>query len=268
MQLVDTHCHIQSIGSSSGEENTRKLWAKADLNPDQVISRATEAGVTKLICIGCDAEDSKLAIEFVSKRDNLWATIGIHPHEAKTCVNTEDVNEFKGLVKESKVIAIGECGLDYFYTHSSKEDQIKVLEMQLDLATSHNLPLIFHVRDAFADFWPILNNFPNARGVLHSFTDNLTNLEEGLKRRLYIGVNGIATFAREQDQLDMYKQIPLESLLLETDAPFLTPVPFRGTINEPSMVGVIAKHMADQRGENLDTLAAATSANVHNLFGI
>lgn len=270
MQLIDSHCHIQSIGAHAGEPATRKLWSKAsDLTPDNVIDRARQAHVTKLICVGCDLEDSKLAIAYTKNRPQTWASIGLHPHEAKHYVNDADKQaEFKELVNQAKVIAVGECGLDYFYNNSPKDDQIKILEMQLDLARSHNLPVIFHVRQALADFWPILDNFSGIRGVLHSFTDNKTNLAEGLKRGLYFGVNGIATFTKDDDQLEVYKLMPLDNLLLETDSPFLTPAPYRGNVNEPSRVETIANFIANLRGDNLNDLAAATTSNAHRLFGI
>ena len=270
MEFVDTHCHIQSIGAKTGEENTRQLWLKAgDLDTEAVINRAKEANVNKLICVGCDLGDSQLAIDFASSRNNVWASIGLHPHEAKVYADDKiATEEFKDLVVKNKVIAVGECGLDYYYEHSLKADQIKILEMQLDLATQNNLPVIFHVREAFSDFWPILDNFSKVKGVLHSFTDSLANLEEGLKRGLYFGVNGIATFAKNEDSLAMYSQIPLNSLLLETDAPFLTPVPHRGKINEPNMVEIIGQFLANLRGEDLSALAGATTQNATNLFGI
>jgi TatD DNase family protein len=269
MQLIDTHCHIQSIGQNSGEEGTMRLWHKADgLTPEIVIANASDHGVEKMICVGCDLADSELAIDFVKDKDNLYASIGIHPHEAKHYINDQaKVDQFKLLVDSDKVVAVGECGLDYFYNHSNRDDQIKILEIQIELALKHNLPLIFHVREAFDDFWPIFEAYPGIRGVLHSFTDNLANLERALTYGLYIGVNGIATFAKE-DQTKVYKAIPLKSLLLETDSPFLTPEPFRGTINEPMRVGVVAEYLAKVRGESLEDLSKNTSLNAINLFGL
>jgi TatD DNase family protein len=237
--------------------------------PDTVVDRAHASGVNKLICVGCDLEDSKLAIDYVAKHDQTWASIGIHPHEAKHF--SEDLakqEKFRALTGSLKVVAIGECGLDYYYNHSDKADQIKVLEIQLQLAEDSNLPVIFHVREALDDFWPIFDNFTSIKGVLHSYTDNLANLEQGLKRGLHFGVNGIATFTKKEDQLAVYKQIPTSNLLLETDAPFLTPIPYRGTINEPSKVEIIARFIAECRGEDLTSLAHATSSNACKLFGI
>ncbi len=270
MELADTHCHIQSIGLAKGERTTRELWAKMpELTGDRVVADAAEHGVTRLLCVGCDLEDSRLAIEFVRQREGCWASIGIHPHEAQHFAGNEaQLEAFAALAKADKVVAIGECGFDFYYDHSPKAAQVEVLRFQLELALAHNLPLIFHVREAFDDFWPIFDEYQGLRGVLHSFTDSADNVAKGLERGLYIGVNGIATFAKNPAQLAVYKGIPIENLLLETDAPFLTPTPYRGTINEPKRLGAVADFLSELRGEGREELAAATTDNARKLFGI
>ena len=270
MELVDTHCHIQSAGNAAGERTTREIWAKDSvISAEKLVANATESGVTKLVCVGCDLEDSQLAVDFVQNHPSCWASIGLHPHEAQHYVDDQTKRDnFATLAVSPKVIAIGECGLDYFYEHSPRDAQIMVLKFQIELAIEHNLPLIFHVREAFDDFWPILDEYESIRGVLHSYTDTQANLDKALERGLYIGVNGIATFAKSQSQLDVYRAVPLQKLLLETDAPFLTPTPYRGTINQPKRVGTIAEFVASLRGESLEQLAAATTQNAHDLFGI
>jgi TatD DNase family protein len=272
MDLVDTHCHIQSIGLKKGERITRELWAKApELKPDGVVEAAAEAGVTKLICVGCDLEDSRLAAGFAAEYDGCWASIGIHPHEAQHYAPRSEngkMADFAALARAPKVVAIGETGLDYYYEHSPKADQIKLLEFQIGLASETDLPLIFHVREAFDDFWPVFDNFKGVRGVLHSFTDSRTNLDKALAKGLHIGINGIATFAKDPAQLEVYKAVPADRLLLETDAPFLTPTPYRGSINEPKRLGAIADFLSGLRGENRQTLAETTTGNARRLFGI
>ncbi len=166
----------------------------------------------------------------------------------------------------SKIVAIGEIGLDYYYNHSPREVQIAVLEAQLQLSCDHDLPVIFHVREAFADFWPIFDNFRGLRGVVHSYTDNVSNMEQALSRGLLIGVNGIATFAK--DRQDIYRAIPYEKMLLETDAPYLTPVPHRGTVNEPALLTHVATHIANLQSINLQELSRATEASAMHLFNI
>jgi TatD DNase family protein len=140
--------------------------------------------------------------------------------------------------------------------------------VQIQLALDHNLPIIFHVREAFDDFWPIFDNFRGIRGELHSFTDTRLNLDEGLKRGLYVGVNGISTFTKDPAQQTMFANIPLEKMLLETDAPFLTPVPFRGKVNEPAFVRTIAECQAVIRELPFEQIAAVTTANAHALFAL
>lgn len=271
MELIDTHCHIQSAGEgqAEGEKTTRALWAKAPkLNGDQMVSDATAAGVTSMICVGCDLADSQLAINFAERYQQCWASIGIHPHEAKHHLQAETRRTFTALATAPKVVAIGECGLDYYYNHSPKDAQIEVLNFQLELATRHKLPAIFHVRQAFDDFWAVLDRYPEVRGVLHSYTDSAENLQKALKRNLYIGVNGIATFSKDPAQLEVYRSVPLQKLLLETDAPFLTPVPYRGSINEPKRVRTIAEFLANLRGEDRELLASVTTNNARQLFGL
>ncbi|HVV25758.1 MAG TPA: TatD family hydrolase [Candidatus Saccharimonadales bacterium] len=270
MELVDTHCHIQSAGLSRGERTTRELWAKApELTGDAIIKNAVRAGVMRLVCVGCDLADSRLAVEFVQDRPQCWASIGIHPHEAQHYASRPDkLDEFAALATQPKVVAIGECGLDYFYAHSPKADQALALRYQLELAVQYQLPLIFHVREAFDDFWPIFDDYRGVKGVLHSFTDSAANLDKALARGLYLGVNGIATFAKNPRQLEMYRSIPLQKLLLETDAPFLTPSPYRGSINEPMQVGTISKFLAELRDEDHQELARVTTSNARQLFGI
>lgn len=270
MELVDTHCHIQSAGGLAGERSTRQLWAKLPgRQPDAIIADAAAAGVTRLLCVGCDLEDSELAVNFVQARQNCWATAGIHPHEAAGYVDQpEQLTRFAALASADKVVAIGECGLDYFYQHSPRESQQQILRFQIELALKHDLPLIFHVREAFADFWPIFETYENVRGVLHSFTDSQENLERAIGHGLYIGVNGIATFAKNEQQLAMYRAIPLQNLLLETDAPYLTPVPYRGKICEPYHIRVIAEFLSGHRQASLEKLAEATTKNAQTLFGI
>jgi TatD DNase family protein len=268
MELVDTHCHIQSAGLERGEQATRQLWAKEpELGGDKLVADAAEAGVSRLICVGCDLEDSRLAVDFAGKHQNCWASVGIHPHEARHYWSAT-LKDFAALAVEPKVVAIGECGLDYHYEHSPKAAQLEVLKFQIELALKHDLPIIFHIREAFDDFWPVFDNFEGLNGVVHSFTDSKANMQKALDRGLYIGVNGIATFTKDPKQLEVYREIPFEKLVLETDAPFLAPKPYRGSINQPRRVVAVAEFLAGLRGEALNDLAKATTANARQLFGI
>ncbi|MFY9227986.1 MAG: TatD family hydrolase [Candidatus Microsaccharimonas sp.] len=248
--LVDTHAHIH----------------ESIFEPDalEAIDRARTDEVTNIICVGTSEESSRQAIDFANGKEGIFASIGVHPHDTKDGYG--DIEALAG--SNDKIIAVGEIGLDYFYTNSPKETQIAALESQIETALAHDLPIIFHVREAFDDFWPIFEKYKGIRGVLHSFTDTQAQLDRALAHGLYIGVNGISTFTKDEAQRAMFDAIPLDRLLLETDAPFLTPSPFRGKINEPAFVRIVAEYHAERRGISVEEIAKATSANVHALFAI
>lgn len=275
MEFVDTHAHFQSLGiSEGGERSTHDMWAKApELTTQQLLKDAQAADVRRFMLVGCDLADSQLAIQAAQAHADAgcWASIGIHPHEAaKALADPRVLPSFGELASQPRVKAVGECGLDYFYKHSPKADQLEVLKFQLTVARRAGLPLIFHVREALDDFWPLFDTFGSGelRGVLHSFTDSRQNLDKALERGLYIGVNGIATFAKAPEQLEMYQAIPLERMVLETDAPFLTPTPFRGRINESKYIKRIAEFLAELRGDDLAHVAEVTTNNARELFDI
>lgn len=256
--IVDTHCHIHE--------------ATFPLELDQVLKNAAEADVQKMICVGTSQVSSSEAVLFAERHDQAYASIGVHPHDT--------IEGWQGILKMKitpKVVAVGEIGLDYYYAHSPRDVQKQALREQLQFAVDNDLPVIFHVRDASSsepgqsvwdDFWPIFDSFKGIRGELHSFTDTKENLQRGLDRGLYIGVNGISTFTKDVAQQDMFASIPVDKLLLETDAPFLTPAPLRGKINEPAFVRNVALFHAEARNMTLGELAAATTANAHALFAI
>lgn len=247
--LIDTHCHIHESSYS--------------LDTTDVLERAHQANVDKLICVGTNEKSSKEAIAFAHANDKVFAAIGVHPHESQ-----DGWKEIPGLLVSETVVAIGEIGLDYFYTHSPRAVQIVALEAQIQLALDHNLPIIFHVRGAFDDFWPIIDNFHGIVGELHSFTDSQNNLEAALSRGLLVGVNGISVFTKDKIQQAVFAAIPVSSLLLETDSPFLTPPPFRGKVNEPAFVRYVAQHHAMIRGLSQEKIAIETTANATALFAL
>ena len=269
MEFIDSHCHIQSIGDDI-IDHSAKLWSKSHLSVDEVIKNAREVNVSTLIIVGCNLRDSKRAQQLAQQYSGLYATIGIHPHEAQDFLKTSNAKEvFEKLLSLDKVVAIGECGLDYFYNYSDHRSQLEVLKFQIEMALKYNLPLIFHVREAFRDFWPILEAYKqNFRAVLHSFGDNLENLTVALGKNFMIGVNGISTFVKEESRKEIFKQIPLDNLMFETDSPYLTPIPFRGSINEPKYIPIIANYLADLRGEDLTEIALKSTNNTKRLFGL
>jgi TatD DNase family protein len=268
--LIDTHCHIQLIGSDK-DNFTAKKWHDGGItNPDDVIKNAADAGVKRLICVGTDLQDSIEAAEFAANRDNCWASVGVHPHEARETLKENGwVDRLAELATAgSKVVAVGEIGLDYYYEHSPKKEQIEVFEQLLDLAQKNDLPVIFHVREAFDDFWPLLDNFRGVKGVVHSFSADRKALDQAIRRDLYIGLNGIMTFTRDEEQLKAARAVPVDRLLLETDAPYLTPRPLRGKVCSPEHIKLICEFLCELRGEAFDELAARTTQNAKKLFRI
>ena len=244
--LIDSHCHLHDLDFYTPEVQAKALAACA------------EKQVEKLICIGTDHEDSFKAAEFAAQNPTkLFWSYGIHPNEFDK--PRKDV-QFE---HNNRPVAIGEVGLDYHYGENDKLDQARLLEEMLDLAIREDLPLIFHVREAFDDFFAILDNFSTARirGVVHSFSDNKKNLRKSLERDFYIGVNGLATYST-------LPMPPIERILLETDAPFLAPVPLRGQTNQPVNVHYVAKWLAEKLGLDFEEIARITTENSETLFNL
>ncbi len=256
--LIDTHAHIHS--------------SDYPISAQEVLAAAESAGVNKIICVGTDVDDSHQAVAFVADKPQCWASIGIHPHEAASMSDSQidqAVAQLADLAGDSKVVAIGECGLDFYYNephHLARQERL--LRGQLALAQAKELPVIFHVRNAFAEFWPILADYPDVKGVIHSFSSGQSDINHILSKGLLVGLNGIMTFSRDAEQLAAARACPLDRLVLETDAPFLTPVPKRGTINQPANIALVAQFLSALRGESLDSLATSTSQNAQKLFGI
>lgn len=253
MRLVDTHCHVH--------ESEYPIEAK------EVQRQSMEKGVDTIICVGTSVRSSREAVSYALGNKHVHCAVGIHPHDAY-----ESTAGIGWILKEkqpqNKIVAIGETGLDYYYNNSPKEMQIKRFEEQLQFARDYDLPVIFHVRDAFDDFWPIVDNFSGVKGVLHSFTDVMKNAETGLGKGFFIGLNGISVFTKDAAQHEMFDQLPLDSIVFETDAPFLTPPPHRGKVNMPSMIYDIATYHAERRGLSVEEISHATTTNAQKLFGV
>lgn len=256
--LIDTHCHIHDT--------------KYDYDVERVLQGAKSAGVTNLLCVGTDAASSREAIAAAQRFPIVHASVGIHPHVAQSEQSSFSV--IRQLANDATVVAIGECGLDYYYEHSPRVDQQALLQQHLELAHATDLPGIFHIRgsrmrfeDAFEDFWRVYDKY-RVPGVVHSFTGDATLLAQILERDLYVGINGILTFSGDPEHARMVRALPLEKLLLETDAPYLTPEPIRGTINEPKYIEYILEWVSKQRSEPISVVASATTENAKKLFQI
>jgi len=253
--LIDSHCHIHDTDYP--------------INADDAIESAKKSGVDRIICVGTDAENSQLALDFANNHENVFASVGVHPCNCESGLgNIPEIIE-KG---SDKIVAIGEIGLDYHYANTQKKLQAKLLKQQIVLAVKYDLPIIFHVRDAFDDFWPIIDEFVSngvkIRGVLHSFTDTLENAKKAMGLGLYIGVNGYSTFIKNDALKTMYTNLPLDKIILETDAPYLTPIPFRGKVNEPAYVRNIADFHANVRQISVEQVEKITTTNACKLFNL
>lgn len=256
MEFVDSHAHL----------HFDKLLPEAG----RILSEASDDGVTKIITVGCSLADSRQAVGFAAQHENVWAAVGAHPHDGADFIKdlAGSIKELRRLATQPKVMAVGEIGLDYYHTHSSKTDQQKALRPQIELALELKLPIAFHVRDAWDDFWPVFDSYSSIHGVVHSFSAHQPQLDQILERGLYVGLNGIMTFTKDRLQLQAAKALPLEKMLLETDAPFLTPAPYRGKVCESRHTAVTAKFLAHLRGEDLEHLAEVTTRNATDLFSL
>lgn len=246
--FVDTHCHI----------------FKSDYdNIDEVLNNASNNNVKYYINNGSDREYNKEVLELVKEYDNMYGALGIHP-ETVDDYSLDDIEFIKNNLSNEKIVAIGEIGLDYYYTKENKDEQIKLLEMQLSLAEEYNLPVIIHSRDATEDTINTLKKF-NCRGTIHSFSGSLETAKIYIKMGYLLGVNGVITF-KNCNIKDVIKEVGLNNIVLETDSPYLTPVPYRGMKNDPSHIMDIAKFVSELYNVSLEELSYRTNENIKRMY--
>lgn len=245
---ADSHCHLQYEGIT-----------------EDALARATEAGVGRIICVGTDAPQSGMAIEVARAHPGtVWATVGLHPHDA-----IQGVEGIVGLLGPPEVVGIGECGLDYHYDHSPREVQREAFAAQIGLAHEHGLALVIHTREAWDDTFAILGaeGVPE-RTVFHCFTGGPTEARLCLDLGASLSFSGIITFKTAGDVREAAALAPLDRILVETDAPYLTPVPHRGRPNGPQFVALVGAAVAAEKGLPVEAVEAATWANTAALFGL
>jgi TatD DNase family protein len=231
-----------------------------------VLARARQQGVHGFVVPATKLDDIAAAVAIAQQNEDVWAAAGFHPHEAKDCDDAAFA-EVERAAGEARVVAIGECGLDYHYMHSPRETQITVLDRHIALAKRVDKPIIIHNRQSTADMVAILAA-SGARGVLHSFTEDANVARRLIDRGFYISFSGILTFRSANALRACAKALPHDRVLIETDTPYLAPVPFRGKENEPAYVVKIAEILAALWGTSLDDVAAQTTANFEALFGV
>jgi TatD DNase family protein len=245
---TDTHCHTQEQMVETGS--------------DELLQRARAAGVERFVVIGTDANTSAEAITIANKHNDVWATVGLHPHDAVNGVDT-----IAHLASSPRVVGIGECGLDYYYEHSPRDIQMPAFAQQIALAKEHGLSLVIHTRDAWQDTFDVLDaeGMPE-NTIIHCFSGGPDEARQCLDRGAYLSFSGIVTFKNAHELREAALLCPADRLLVETDSPFLAPVPFRGQPNEPAHVSVVGTAIADLRGVNPAEMAATTTANALRAF--
>ena len=246
---TDTHCHI------------RKDIYK---DIDEIVDKAINAGVTKMINNGTNLESNKEVLELSKKYDSLYPALGIQPEELDDYIE-ESLEFIESNINE--IVAIGEIGLDYYYSEDTKDKQLEVFEKQLILAEKYNKPVIIHTRNAFDDTLKTIKRHPNVKGVIHCFSGELEEAREYIKLGYMLGIGGIVTF-KNSNLKDVLKNIDISNIVLETDSPYLSPVPNRGKQNNPSNIPHIASYIADIYNISLEELADKISKNVKNMFNI
>ena len=256
MELIDSHAHLE--------------FPQFDADRAEVLERAQAAGVSTLLAIGSGSGPSRLdaAIPFAEENDWIFATVGIHPHEAREATD-DHFRRLDELSRHPRVIAWGEIGLDYFYDHSPRDVQQQVFRRQLEQARAARLPIVIHCRDAWEDCLIILGRDLRSAGpggILHCFAGTLDDARRGLEMGFLVSFAGNATYPKAQNLRDVVRELPLESLLIETDAPFLAPQGHRGKRNEPALVGEVARALANVRDLPAQEFAAATAANFRRFF--
>lgn len=259
-QFIDSHCHIDG--------------PEFDADREEVIARARDAGVTTMLIVGTGDPKSgafERAVELAEKHEHIYAAIGVHPHDAKLFDDAAETRLTNLVKQNSKVIAWGEIGLDYHYDHSPREAQREVFRRQLRIARALDLPVVIHSREADDDTINILrdelSNYARA-GVLHCFGGSLQMARDAIEFGFYVSFAGNLTFKKAEDLRNVARQLRLDRLLIETDCPYLTPVPYRGKRNEPARVVETAACLAALHGKELEEIGRITSENFRQIFGV
>lgn len=252
--MIDTHCHLND--------------PKFDGELDTIVANFLASGVDKAICVGCCIESSKDCIAIAEKYENVYCTVGVHPSDC----DIYDEQELENMLNSNnkKIVAIGEIGLDYYWSKDDKEKQNQVFESQIKLAIKHKLPIVIHCRDAFGDTLDILQKYaPLKNGaVMHCYSGSLEFANQIIKMGLHISFTGSVTFKNAKNLHNVAKNIPIDKFFFETDSPYLTPEPNRGKRNEPKYVLDVARFVADLRGISADELIKITDSTAKKFFNI
>ena len=248
---IDTHCHLE-----------KKYYE----NIDRIINDNRQAGIDKIIVSGCEIEEIKEVLEYAKKYEDVYLTLGFHPEYADE-ITDSDISWLKEIVKNNKkIIGIGEIGLDYYHTKENKSKQINLFRKMLQLASELNLPVVIHSRDATGDTINILKEY-KLKGIIHCFSGSLETAKEYIKIGYYLGIGGVVTF-KNSNLRDTLKELSLDNIVLETDSPYLAPVPLRSTINSSKNIPIIAEELVNIFSVTLDEISAKTLSNTISIFNI
>ena len=254
MNLVDTHAHLDD--------------RRFDEDREEVIKRTFESGIKLVINIGCDLLTSKASLALADKYKQIYAAVGVHPHDARYVPPYYYIEELEKMLKNPKTVAVGEIGLDYYYDHSPRDVQKEVFLEQLNMAKRARVPVIIHIREAYGDFLEIMRRegLEPIRGVMHCYSGSLEVAYECIEMGFYISFAGPVTFKNAKNLKEVAKALPLDRVLIETDCPYLAPTPNRGKRNEPVYVKHVAEEIANLKGISLEEVANTTYRNALNLF--
>ena len=260
--MIDTHCHLNMITDKNGEIDFIKI--------EQILKNMYDNGVEIAITIGSNLDDSKIGVQIANKYDNIYCAVGVHPEG----VDEFNLDKLESLVKQNinsgKLVAIGEIGLDYYWRKDNKLEQIKIFKQQIELAKKYNLPIIVHCREAFGDCLEILKQyspFLNG-GVIHCYSGSIEWAKEVINLGFLISFTGVVTYSNAKNVQEVAKWVDNDKFMVETDSPFLSPVPFRGKENCPSNVVYVAKFIAELKNISYNNIDKITTKNAKNLFKI
>ena len=253
MELFDSHSHYND--------------EKFDIDREQIIKEVYEAGITRTVCVGYNVEKSKFALEIANSHDSIFATCGISPNDIED-FSLENLKEIEKIGKNKKIVAIGEIGLDYYWNKENKEKQKELFIKQIEIANRLNKPIVIHTRDAYIDTIEILKKHQvNKKGIFHCCPLNQELIKEGLKLGFYISFSGNITFKNAKAEA-ILELVPMDKMLIETDSPYLTPEPFRGKRNNPSMVKLVAQRVSEVKKVPIETVTEITYKNANEIFNI
>lgn len=237
-----------------------------DEDRNEVVNKIQSSGVTKVVNCGADIKTCLSTLELVNNYDIFYGAIGIHPESAGETL--QNINKLGDMLSNKKIVAVGEIGLDYYWEGYDKETQIKAFKAQMDLARSLDLPVIIHDRDAHEDSLKVIKEFKGVRGVFHCFSGSAEFAKEVLKCDYYLGFTGVVTFKNARKAIEAIETVPFERLLIETDCPYMAPVPYRGKRNDSSYLPHIIEKVAEIKGVDYETVCKQTFDNACSLFNI